>query len=54
MPRMRRIWLERNARTFEGQSTALEQLVQLTNEELRMWNLAHAGRRRGLVGTREE
>jgi hypothetical protein len=42
---MRRIWLERNARTFDRKSTNMDQLVALANEDHRHWLLACAGRK---------
>ena len=34
---MRRIWLERNARVFEGNETPMDVLVRKTCEELAVW-----------------
>jgi hypothetical protein len=46
-----RIWLERNARTFDRQSSTMAQMVTMANEECNMWKKASSSRR--IAGRKE-
>jgi hypothetical protein len=44
---MRRLWLERNARTFDRVRSTIQQLVVTTLAEADLWNLAKSRADRG-------
>jgi hypothetical protein len=40
---MSKLWLERNARVFEGKSTTVAEVVKRAGDELQLWEAAEQG-----------